>query len=170
MRKSLSSTSAAACASALIAALAVAGCGSSAPTKSQYIAKADTICTTASAQTAPLIHQVTEAAVALGTGKASSVPQLASAITRLHEVAKTYLTQLEKLEQPSGEHAQIERFLTPFASVVSAIGQAASALQKGQAQQALGILEQVRPASQQATAGAQAYGATSCETVLAALG
>ncbi len=160
---------AAALALALAVALMLAGCGSSAPTKSQYIAKAGAICATASTQTAPLIKQVTVAAVSLSLGHASSVAKLASAVGQLHAVAASNLEKLQKLEQPSGEHAAIERFLTPFAGVVSAIGQAAAALEKGEAQQALGLLEQIRPASEQATSGARAYGLTQCETVLSAL-
>lgn len=160
---------ASAAAVALAVVLALAGCGSSAPTKSQYIAKAGAICTTASTQTAPLIKQVTAAAVALGTGGASAAARLASVMSQLHAVGASNLEKLQKLEQPSGEHAAIERFLTPFSSVVSAIGQAAAAVEKGQGQQALGLLEQVRPASEQATSGARAYGLTQCETVLSAL-
>jgi hypothetical protein len=42
--------------------LALAGCGgSSGPSKPQYIAKADTICTATQTQTAPLIHQIAAA-------------------------------------------------------------------------------------------------------------
>ncbi len=161
---------AAAVALTLAVALVLAGCGSSAPTKSQYIAKAGAMCATASAQTAPLIKQVTASAVALSTGGASAATRLASAVSQLHTVASSNLEKLQNLEQPSGEHATIERFLTPFASVVSAIGQAATALGKGQAQQALGLLEQIRPSSEQATSAARAYGLTQCETVLSALG
>jgi len=157
---------------ALLAVLALAGCGSSAPTKSQYLAKANAICASTSTQTAPLIHQVTAAAAGLapGAGAAREVATLAGAMQRLHAVATSSLTKLQKLEQPSGAHAAIERFLKPFAAVVSAIEQAAGALQKGQPQQALGMLEQVRPTSVQASSGAQAYGLTQCTTVLAALG
>lgn len=154
----------------LLAVLALAGCGSSAPTKSQYDAKANAVCATASTKTAPLIREVTAGAAALAGGNVHGVPALASAVTRLHETAETTLAELQKLKQPSGGHAAIERFLTPLASVVGAIGQASEALDKGQAQQALGVLEQVRPTSQQATAAADAYGMTSCGTVLAALG
>jgi len=153
----------------LALALVLGGCGSSAPTKSQYIAKAGAICATASTQTAPLIKQVTASAVALSTGGASAVARLASAVSQLHTVAASNLEKLQKLEQPSGDHAAIERFLTPFAGVVSAIDQAATALGKGQAQQALGLLEQIRPSAEQATSAAHAYGLTQCETVLSAL-
>lgn len=161
--------SSAAAVAALASALVLAGCGSSAPSKSQYVAKANALCVSASAQTAPLIREVTAAAAALATKGASAATQMASALTQLHSLAAADLAKLQALKQPSGAHAEIERFLTPFASVVSALGQAASALQKGQAQQVLGMLEQVRPASEQAAAGARAYGLTKCETVLAAL-
>jgi len=155
---------------ALLAVLALAGCGSSAPTKAQYVAKADAICATESAKTAPLIREVTVAASALGTGSANGVPKLASAVSELHDVTATYLAQLQKLEQPSGDHAAIERFLTPFAGVESAIGQAATALHAGQAQKAVGLLVKVQPTAARATSGAREYGLAQCATVLAALG
>jgi len=155
---------------ALAAVLAMAGCGSSAPTKAQYVAKADAICAAESARTAPLIGQVTAAASALGTGGASGARKLESTVAELLAVTATYLARLQKLEQPSGAHAAIGRFLTPLAGVVGAIGQAATALDAGQSQQALGLLEKARPTAAQATSGAREYGLVRCETVLGALG
>lgn len=151
------------------AALALAGCGTSAPSKSQYVAKADAVCARASAKTAPLIRQVTAAAAALATGGASAAVQLGKLLAELHGVANASVEELRKLKQPSGEHAAIERFVKPFSEVAGAIGKAAAALEKGQARQALELLEQIRPASEQATAGSRAYGLKQCETVLAAL-
>lgn len=167
--KSRTASSAMAVGGGLLAVLALAGCGSSAPTKAQYDAKANAICASAGAKTAPLIREVTAGAAALASGNVHGVPALASAVTHLHETGTQTLAELQKLEQPSGGHAAIESFLTPLGSVVSAIGKAAEDLDKGQAQQALGVLEQIRPTSQQATAAADAYGMTSCGTVLAAL-
>ena len=84
----------------------LAGCGSSAPSKSQYIAKADAICQTARTQTTPLIRQVTSAAASFASAPRSAQPsaaaQLATALQRLHAVAAGNLAQLQKLEQPSG--------------------------------------------------------------------
>lgn len=154
--------------------LVLAGCGSSAPSKSQYIAKANAICLAARAQTTPLVRQVTSSAVSLASAarsaQLSAAEQLATALARLHAVAATDLAQLQKLEQPSGEHAAIERFLTPFATVVDTIGQAATALSGAQASQVLVLLRQVQPDTQQMTGAAQAYGLTQCATVLPALG
>lgn len=154
--------------------LALAGCGgSSGPSKAQYVAKADAICTTAHTQTAPLIQQVAAAGASLasgGAGAASGARRLASVVQRLHDVAAAGLAQLRALRQPSGDHAAIERFLTPLASVVDAIGQAATALGSGQAPQALALLQQVAPVAQQVASAAQAYGLTQCGSVVSALG
>ncbi|MFI4985493.1 MAG: hypothetical protein ACHP93_04140 [Solirubrobacterales bacterium] len=151
--------------------LVLAGCGgSSGPSKAQYVAKADAICTTAHTQTAPLIQQVTAAGASLASGGAPSARRLATVVRRLHDVAASGLARLRALRQPSGDHAAIERFLAPLASVVDAIGQAATALGSGQAPQALGLLQQVQPVAQQVTSAAQTYGLQQCGSVLSALG
>ena len=88
----------------------------------------------------------------------------------MHTAAAGSLAQLQRLKQPSGDHAAIERFLTPLGRVVDAIGKAAVAVGSGQVPAALGLLEQAGPVAEDATAAAQAYGMRQCETVLAALG
>jgi hypothetical protein len=152
-----------------VCALALAACGSSGPTKSQYIAKADPICASARAQTAPMIRGITKSAVGLAKGGLRALSQVASGIGQLHSVAASTLEKLQKLEQPSGDHAAIEKFLKPFSEVVAALGQSATMISKGQAQQGFAALAQVRPASQRATSAAVGYGLTECKTVLAAL-
>jgi hypothetical protein len=150
--------------------LVFSGCGGGGgPSKSEYIARANTICQTASSQTAPVIKQVTSLAGALSSGSSSAGPRLASTLQRLHTVAAGYLMQLQRLKQPSGDHSAIEAFLTPLAQVVDAIGKAANAVGRGQVPAALGLLQQASPVAQRATAAAQAYGMRQCETVLTAL-
>jgi hypothetical protein len=151
--------------------LALAGCGGGGgPSKSQYIARADAICQAAQSQTAPLIQQITAAGASLVSGGAPSARRLATAVQRLHDVAAGSLAQLRALRQPSGDHGAIERFLTPLASVVDAIGQAATALGSGQAPQALALLQQVQPVAQQVASAAQVYGLRQCGSVVLALG
>lgn len=151
--------------------LALSGCGGGAgPGKSAYIAKANAICQRASSQTAPLIKQVTSLAGSLTSGSSSAAQRLAGTLGRLHTAAAGSLAQLQRLKQPSGDHAAIERFLTPLGRVVDAIGKAAVAVGSGQVPAALGLLEQAGPVAEDATAAAQAYGMRQCETVLAALG
>jgi hypothetical protein len=152
--------------------LALSGCGGGGggPGKSAYIAKANAICQSASSQTAPLIKQVTSLAGSLSSGSSSAAQRLADTLARLHTVAAGYLAQLQRLKQPSGDHAAINRFLTPLAQVVDAIGKAAAAVSSGQVPAALGLLEQAGPVAQDATSAARAYGMRECETVLSALG
>jgi hypothetical protein len=151
--------------------LALAGCGGGGGlSKSQYIAKADPICRAAQTQTAPLIQQVTAAGAALATGGTDSAHRLATAVQRLHDVAAGGLAQLRALRQPSSDHAAIERFLTPLASLVDAIGQAATALGSGQAPQALALLQRVQPIAQQVTSAAETYGLRQCGSVVSPLG
>lgn len=151
--------------------LALAGCGGGGgPSKSQYIAKADAICHAAQTQTAPLVQQVSATGAALATGGAGSAQRLATTVQRLHDVAAGSLAQLRALRQPSGDHAAIERFLTPLASVVDAMRQAAAALGSGQAPQAFALLQQLQPVAHQVTNAAQAYGLRQCGSVLSPLG
>jgi hypothetical protein len=102
-------------------------------------------------------------------GSSSTARQLAATLSRLHTVAADYLAQLQRLKQPSGDHAAINRFLTPLGQIVDAIGKAAVAIGNGQAPAAIGLLEQAGPVAQDATDAARAYGMRQCETVLAAL-
>jgi hypothetical protein len=151
--------------------LALSGCGGGGgPSKSVYIAKANAICRTASSQTAPLIRQVTSLAGSLSSGSSTAAKRLAGALARLHTVAASYLAQLRRLKQPSGDRASIKQFLTPLGQVVDAIGKAATAVGGGQLPAALGLLQQAGPVAQDASAAAHAYGMRQCETVLAALG
>ena len=151
--------------------LGIAACGSSGgASKSQYIAKADAICAAAHAQTTPLIKEIVTAGPSLVSGGARSARRLATVVVRLHVVAARNLAELQSLPQPSGDRAAIERFLTPLAAVVVAIGHAASALGSRQAPTALALLEQAQPIAQQVTSGAQDYGLTQCESVVSALG
>jgi hypothetical protein len=148
--------------------LLLAGCGSSAPTKAQYAAKADAICRTASGKTTPLIGQVISAAQSLSSsGGQSAARQLSNDLQQLHATAAGALTKLRALSQPAGGHAAIERFLTPFGSVTDTLGKAASAAAGGQPQKALGELEEIAPDAQQMTSAATAYGLTDCENMLA---
>jgi len=148
--------------------LLLAGCGSSAPTKAQYAAKANAICRTASGKTTPLIGQVISTAQSLSSsGGQSAARKLSSALQQLHTVAGSALTKLRALTQPSTGHAALERFLTAFARVTDTLGEAAGAAAAGQPQKALAQLASVAPDAQQTTSAATAYGLTDCETVLA---
>ncbi|MHB1834335.1 MAG: hypothetical protein ACYCXW_05160 [Solirubrobacteraceae bacterium] len=93
---------------------------------------------------------------------------MAAVLHQLHTIATTTLAKLRALKQPSGDHSQIARFLTPFASAVAALDHAARTADAGQSQQALGQLKKVAPDLKQMASAAQAYGLTTCQNVLAA--
>lgn len=160
---------------AILAALAgsavivLAGCASSRPTKAQYTADANAICRSASTQTTPLLEQLTSAAESLSSGGQTAARELTSALQKLHTAASSSLAKLRALEQPAAGHAAIERFLSPFATVTEALGQAAKAASAGQPQQALTRLAAAASASRQMTGAARAYGITQCEIIFAAL-
>ena len=154
--------------------LLLVGCGSSSsssgPTKAQYVAKADAICSAAGAKTAPLISKLVAGGASLASGSASGARELAPVLAKLHDEAAASLAQLRALKQPKGEAAKIESYLSPLTNVVAAAGQAAASLRAGQAAPALGLLGQVQSDAQQATSAAQAYGVAPCGSVLSALG
>lgn len=151
------------------ATMLLAGCGSSAPTKAQYTARANSICATTSSKTAPLIVQLAAAVGSLGSsGGESATRQLASALHQLHSAGSSALAKLRALKQPTAGHAAIERFLTSFASVNAGLDQAAKTADAGQPQQALADLKKVGPGLAGMTGAARAYGLTTCENVLAA--
>jgi hypothetical protein len=153
------------------AGLALAGCGgSSGVSKSQYIAKADTICKATQAKTAPLINQIAAAGVSLLSGSATRARQVAAVVQKLRTVAAGALAQLRALAQPSGDHAAIEKFLTPLSNVVDTIGTAGTALSNGQAVQALGALQGLQTVAGQLASAAKAYGLHTCQSVVALSG
>ena len=155
-------------------ALALAGCGGSGSSggvsKSQYVAKADAICTTTAAKTAPLINHIATAGVSLLGGSASTARQVAGVVGQLRTVAAKALAQLRALAQPTGDHAAIQKFLTPLSSVVGTIGTAGTALSNGQAVQALTALQGLQTVAQQLASAAKAYGLHACESVVALSG
>ena len=158
------------CALAIAVALAACG-GSSGPTKSEYAARADAICKEAQEHTTPLIRQLASSATSLTTGGAAGAHQVTGMVQNLHSVAAGYLTRLESLKQPSGDHAAIEQFLTPLSHVVTTIGQASTVLASGQPQQGLALLlQQAQPEAQRVASAAQSYGLTQCGMLLSALG
>jgi len=155
-------------AAAVAGMVLLASCGASHPTKAQYTAKANAICATASGRTAPLMKQLIVTAESLGSpGGQSATQALAGDLQQLHAIAAGALAKLRALSQPSGGHAAIQRFLTPFASVTDTLGRAASVSAAGQPQQALEQLAGVVSGVQQTASAADAYGLRSCETVFA---
>ncbi len=144
--------------------LLIGGCGgTSGPSKSHYIAEADRVCQSVQTQAAPLIRRLTSAA---GSLTAAQARQLAGVVQQLHSVGAQYISQLQALEQPSGDHKAIEKFLQPSKQTIAAIGQAGNALSNGQPTQALAVLQQAQPLAQQANTAAQAYGFKQCGSVI----
>jgi hypothetical protein len=153
------------------AALALAGCGGSGGlSRSQYIARANAICKTTAVRTTPLINRIATAGVSLLGGSAGTARQVAGVVGQLHTAAAGALGQLRALAQPGGDHAAIQRFLTPLSSVVGAIGTAGTALSNGHAGQALIALRGLQTVALQLASAARAYGLHACESVVALSG
>jgi len=150
--------------------LLLAGCGSGKPTQAQYVAKANAICRSTSAQTTPLVGQLSSAAGSLSSGGQTAARQLAAALARLHAVTDSSLKQLRALEEPATGHQAIARFLNSYRTLSSALGLAATAASTGQPQQALAQLAKALPVSRQMASAASAFGMRRCASLLPALG
>ena len=157
---------------AAVAAVAVAGCGSSGahgPTKAAYITKADAICASAHAETNHLINQIKALATALVIGGTKAAPTAPALVGKLHTVAAADLARLRALAQPSGDHSAIAQFLGPLGLIVQAMGKAADDLRAGKAVDAASLFSAAIPTAQTVRSAAKAYGLRSCPNLLAAL-
>jgi hypothetical protein len=153
-------------ASLLALALFPSGCGggTKGPSKADYIARADRICLTTKTQITPLVRQL--ASAASGSVSAAQARRLAGVVSRLHTMGAGYLASLQRLDQPSGDRAQIQRFLKASREVVDALGRATSELRAGNVTGALALLQAGAPTAEGANAAAQAYGFEQCVSVL----
>jgi hypothetical protein len=145
------------------------GCGSSSPTRAQYVASADTICRSAAAQTAPVVAQVTSAAAALSSTGQSAGRQLVSGLQSLHAITRSSLAKLRALAQPASGRATIQRFLSGYESLSVALGRAATAASNGAPQQALAQLREALSASYAMGSAARAADLSRCASPLLAV-
>lgn len=163
-----------------LAACAIAGCGGSssstgtsttaavgAPTKAEFVAKANAVCATASAQTGKLLGEVETATTAALSGpSAHSAAQLEGLVAQLHSAALRVLGELQSLNPPASDRAAISQFLTPLTHAITGLGEADKAIAAGHATQALSSLLTLQSKTPQLAAAAHAYGLTGCEGVL----
>ena len=165
-----------------LATCAIAGCGGSSsttttgagttaaagvPTKAEFVAKANAVCATASAQTGKLLSEVEAATTAaLSAPSAHSAAQLAGLVAQLHSAALRVLGELQSLNPPASDRAAISQFLTPLTHAITGLGEADKAITSGHATQALSSLLTLQSKTPQLAAAAHAYGLTGCEGVL----
>lgn len=148
----------------------VAGCGSSGSTKTDFIAKANAICRSASTKTAPLAQELIAAAASLSSSSGHSAGHhLTTALRKLDSTATNTLTRLQSLKLPTADRAEIERFLTAFASANDGLGRAAKAAGSGQPEQALSELKSLAADAGRMVRAAKASRLTVCENALGAV-
>ena len=107
----------------IMAAVVLSACGSSAPSKASFIAKADAICASGDAQikavpTPPLT----------GT-QSSKLAALGRYVERVVPVARGVITRLKALAQPTQDRALLQQYLNALdvaAAHLDALGAAAS--------------------------------------------
>jgi len=154
----------------VITVVLVTGSGSSVSNDGQYTARANAICRIAGSTTLPVIKRLTTAAESLmSSGGEKSSPQVTGELRQLYVTARQTLTKLRAVKEPIADRGSIEQFLTPFAVVTKALGQAATAAGAGQPQKALLEVEAVASDSQQMTSAAKSLGLTACQNALAAV-
>jgi len=151
--------------------LLLTGCGGGGgPTKAGYDASASTICRSASAHDAALVKRLGAAIGSLGSGGRNGTHELAGVLAQLQGAAAATSAKLGGLEPPPGGRGATERLSRSLATIDGILGRAAAAAAAGNAQTALGELQQAAPAAQEMVAAAKAYGATGCESLLAGMG
>ena len=124
----------------LAAAVLAAACGGDdGPSRAEYRARANAICATAEARTAPLVRQLSTAARSLSAARA---PEAAAIARRLQTDAGRYVAQLRRLEQPSDDNDEIEAFLGPAERLVDGLGRAAVALERRDVLRAAGVVQE----------------------------
>lgn len=152
---------------AIAGVLLAGGCGGGGgPSKSEYVAKADAICQSAQAQVAPLIQSLT--AAVSGSPSAARLRRAATIVGELSTIGTAYLSQLRALEQPGDDKTAIAHFLTPTSRVVGMLAEARTALGRGAAVGALGVLQKAQPLDAEAGAAARSYGFKRCGSLISA--
>jgi hypothetical protein len=154
----------------LLAALPlIAGCGGggksqpSGPTRAQYIAQTDAICSATKAKAAPQLRALSSAGSSLNPLKLAKLGPLAE---QVRTTADAYLHQLQAVPQPAADAAAINDFLNPTRATVQAIDKAAGQLSSGNVLGAVGGLNEIQALANTANAAAATYGLHDCAKVL----
>jgi hypothetical protein len=141
------------CAALVFSALVLAGCGSSALSKSAYVSKGDTICKQTGAAEAKV--------------KAPPKGNLAATATYLRASANlidSELAQLRKLAKPKGDGQRLGDLLSREADAISVLRRAATAAAAGQQSNADALFKQAQGELSDVGAGLNDYGFTVCGT------
>ena len=151
-----------------ITGVVLAGCGGGGgggggPSKAEYVAQADAICRSTKTQAAPLIQRLS---AAVSSPSAAHLRRAATIVGELRTIGTAYLSQLRALEQPGDDTTAIARFLTPTGRVVGLLAEARTALERGAAIEALGVLQNAQPLDAEAGAAARAYGFSRCGSLI----
>ena len=131
----------------------LAGCGSK-YTKSDFVARADGICTNAVRE----IRSLNPPSAATGQG----LRALSQYLDKLLPIVQSEASQIRALKRPSGDHAALDRYLSAQAEVVAEYRRLASAAKRGDAQ-GVADAEAKLQASPVAALAAQ-YGLRDCAT------
>jgi hypothetical protein len=140
--------------SLLICASALDACGSSAPTRSDVIARANAICETAFRDA----HTVAPPAASGGGG--SSLPALAKYLKRVTPIVDTEVAGLRALPRPAEDRALLERYLAAMTASATQYRDLAVAADRGDSAGVASALAALRASP--ATSLAARYGFGSC--------
>ncbi len=135
-----------------LAALAAAGCGSSAPktlTHQQLVQQADAICARASTQVKQIKVPTT-----------LNSAEIAGFLGKIGPLATQVQQQLSALKPPSSDNTAYQRYLGDLSAAAASIGQLQTAAQQGNKQQVASALSMLQ--ANRANADAKSIGLTSC--------
>jgi len=95
------------------------------------------------------------AGLLLAGGCGGAGGRAAAIVGKLQVIGTSYLSRLRALEQPGDDKKAIAKFLTPTGRVVGMLAEARTALERGEAVGALGVLQQAQPLDAEAGAAAR---------------
>jgi hypothetical protein len=137
----------------LVAALVIAGCGSSSLSKDAYVSKGDAIC------------KQTGAAVAkLKAPPKGNLKATASYLRQSADLIDTELTKLRKLAKPKADRGRLSDLLAREGDAIATLRRAATAADAGQQTTADSLFSQGQGELSDVGTGLSDYGFTVCGT------
>ena len=147
---------------------AVSGAAPSRTTKKRYIARADRVCLAARARLTPIRSKVT--AASKNADPTLVYRQYAVLTARAADVYSGALAQIQALDSPPGDQAQIDRLNSLFGQTATITRQISSAASAQDGQQIKDLSAQLTALADRYRAAAKAYGLRQCgQTAGAAL-
>ena len=148
--------------------LAVGGCGGdddepsgNAPTRAEYIAAGDEICTQVNEKTAELNREVDEIE-RTATDQAAALAAAAPLLAEAYDYQRDQLAEFRDLTPPAGDEEAVDRIVAGIEQQVALVGKIADAASAGDAERLAELGSQVAPLRTRVRGLLQGYGFEEC--------